>query len=147
FPKLRTLNLIGTGVTDVGLERFRAPQGLTRVFLDGTQVTEAGAKRLRSTLPGCQVSWEPRRNADAERRAAERVLELGGTASVTAPVQVRDVRSIGDLPGGGFFLYAAGLSGRAVTDSDLEYLEPLWAIRRLDLSRTGVGDAGLVHLR
>ncbi|MHC4503152.1 MAG: hypothetical protein ACYTFI_07605, partial [Planctomycetota bacterium] len=53
------LYLIGTGVTDAGLEHLKGSTRLKRLWLAGTRVTSAGVERLKEALPRAEIVWEP----------------------------------------------------------------------------------------
>jgi hypothetical protein len=107
--------------------------------------------------------------AAGERRAAERVLALGGKLTVRAgdrllnalaagtdpgpmAVQVGDRaiathETVQELPAGPFQVVAVSFAGNYVyTDDGLKHLTPLANLAGLSLTGTRVGDAGLGHL-
>jgi hypothetical protein len=55
FPKLRMLDLRGTGVTDAGVARLASCAGLAEVDLRDTAVSDAGAERLARALPKLNI--------------------------------------------------------------------------------------------
>ena len=56
FPKLRTLDLRETRVTDKGVPHIRTLKGLERLDIRGTRITENGLQELRRALPDCEIS-------------------------------------------------------------------------------------------
>ena len=50
-----SIHLIGTQVTDAGLEHLKGLTSLQRLDLTGTQVTGAGVKMLKQALPNCSI--------------------------------------------------------------------------------------------
>ncbi|EAQ80731.1 hypothetical protein [Blastopirellula marina] len=53
--KLEELDLSGTSVTDVGVERLVAYKGLKLLTLTGSQVSADGVKLLRKRMIGCRI--------------------------------------------------------------------------------------------
>ncbi len=53
---LKTLNLEGTEVTDAALQTLQTMKGLKRIALARTKVTADGADKLKSALPGVEIS-------------------------------------------------------------------------------------------
>jgi hypothetical protein len=49
--------------TDAGLANLKGLTKLQSLNLWGTQVTDAGVKKLRRALPNCKILWKPRRPA------------------------------------------------------------------------------------
>jgi serine/threonine protein kinase/Leucine-rich repeat (LRR) protein len=83
---------------------------------------------------------------DGDRRAAERVLSLGGKATVREAGREREVRQEMTLPAGDFRLVSADLAKTAVADADLALLGGLRELKELRLTDTGVGDRGVARL-
>ena len=50
-----TIDLAGTQVTDTGLIHLQKVNGLARLVLRNTQVTDEGVKKLRLALPNCKI--------------------------------------------------------------------------------------------
>ncbi len=110
--------------------------------------------------------------SDPDRRAAEWVLSIGGSITITENGQERPIAAVGDLPRGAFELTSVGLphtpkvsnAGLAafkdnknliafdlgvtqVSDAGLKYFKDCKNLWHLDLSGTQVSDAGLAHLK
>ena len=106
---------------------------------------------------------------DAERRAAEWVLSLGGTVEIVQDAVIQRVNTTGELPSGPFFVIAivlmrcqspvdlARLQGMTrlqrlhLVDSriergSLQYIEGLYTLRELNLHRVNVADADLCYI-
>ncbi len=47
---------MNTGVTDTGLVHLQRMSRLERLRLEGTMVTDEGAKRLQQSLPHCKIT-------------------------------------------------------------------------------------------
>jgi len=59
LPKLRSLDLRDTCVTDAGLGHLKGLSQLETLVLTNTRVTAEGIRRLQQALPDCRVIWEP----------------------------------------------------------------------------------------
>ena len=53
---LRSLHLLGTGVSDAGLRHLAAFKGLTQLILDIDNVSSEGIRIIRTALPALDVS-------------------------------------------------------------------------------------------
>ena len=49
--------LSDTNVTDAGLEHLKSCHHLHKIWLGGSNVTEAGVSKLRQELPECEIEW------------------------------------------------------------------------------------------
>lgn len=86
--------------------------------------------------------------ANADRRAAEWVLSIGGTVWVAVGEAGRLVATAPDLPREPFQLLAITLLGNAkVTDAGLEHCRDCVHLQELNLGATAVSDEGLKHFR
>lgn len=53
---LKTIDLGGcTALTDAGLEQLKSLAGLKRLYVDGTQVTDAGVRDFVASVPDCEI--------------------------------------------------------------------------------------------
>ena len=85
-------------------------------------------------------------NAEADRKAAEYVLLLGGTVRVNGAEAI--IKAIGDLPREPFRLTHVRLGdNKQVTDAGLANFKDCQNIAHLNLDRTQVTDAGLAHFK
>ena len=77
LPRLRHLNLAGTGITDGGLEVVRRLPTLESIVLTGTRVTDAGMTNLAAceNLQAVDLSWT--RTGDGAIRAFAGKRKLG----------------------------------------------------------------------
>jgi len=57
-PQLETLYLAGIPITDDDLGLMINLDNLKSIYLLRTQVSEAGARRLKAALPDCDVRWQ-----------------------------------------------------------------------------------------
>lgn len=55
FTNLRSLNLMDTSITDVGLKELKALKSLRHVILFDTVVTNEGAKALQKAMPNLTI--------------------------------------------------------------------------------------------
>ena len=56
LPRLQTLNLGGTKVTDAGLLYLKGLGSLETLNIRNTQVTDEGVKMLQEALPNCKIT-------------------------------------------------------------------------------------------
>ena len=56
MTQLKILNLRHTQITDAGLVHLEGMASLETLYLNGTQVSKAGVKQLRTALPDCAIS-------------------------------------------------------------------------------------------
>lgn len=90
---------------------------------------------------------QPKANADADRRGAGWVLSQGGFVTVAVKGERFDLRKGDLLPPAAFAIEGIDLAGiKTVSNDDLKQLPELKSLVELDLSGTGVTDAGLSHL-
>src|SRR4029077_19446304 len=92
-------------------------------------------------------SDQPGAADNAEGRAADWVLSLGGTVLVRVAGQEKKVGAGEKLPMEGFELLQIYVNEKAVTDAGLVNLKGLTDLNHLNLGGTDVTDAGLVHLK
>ena len=59
LAQLKKAYLVGSQITDKGVQNLEACVRLQKLYLDRTQVTEDGVKRLQQALPNCKIIWEP----------------------------------------------------------------------------------------
>ena len=167
---LQSLYLAGTPVSDTGLETFRECSGLSLLYLNGSKITDRSVDQLlgypklkilwvqktkvsaakyedlKKALPKCQITsdhgtYEP---VDADRKAAEWVLSLGGTVRVDGAE--RDIANAAELPKEPFRLTRLDLSSnKGLVDADLARVRGCQDLSALYLQGSAVTDAGLTH--
>ena len=78
LPRLRHLNLAGTGITDGGLEVVRRLPTLESIVLTGTRVTDAGMTNLAAceNLQAVDLSWTPTGDGAIRALAGKRKLGI-----------------------------------------------------------------------
>jgi serine/threonine protein kinase len=91
---------------------------------------------------------EAPRDANADRRAADWVLSVGGKIRIRQDEQERDAEAKKDVPTAPFQVVGVELDNKQeVDDSGLEHLRGLTSLTHLHLHQTRVSDAGLSHLK
>jgi serine/threonine protein kinase/Leucine-rich repeat (LRR) protein len=170
LTKLRGIELHRTPITDTGLMHLKELTNLTSLGVERTKVTPAGLDALRKAMPKCAINgkkWE----GDADRRAAEWVLSIGGSVSIVVDGQLRGVSALKDLPTQPFRVHRVDLWGNPRvdevglahleglselhevelaglrTDRELRVFKNLPQLRWLSLHQAQIGDAGLEHLK
>ena len=93
-----------------------------------------------AVLPGCGKAKQ-----SEDRVVAEMVIARGGIVTVQG-TEV-PAKTVAKLPKGEFVVARVDLTGKPVSDSDLEQIKTLTHLRQLNLAETHVTDAGLVHLK
>jgi serine/threonine protein kinase len=149
--QLGLLDLGGTQVSDTGLAYLKDCQNLRTLNIAKTKVTAKGVTELAKSLPQCQITWdgdtiEPTVNLEADRKAAEWVLSIGGVVRVNGELYP-DLRDAKDLPKGPFRLTGVLLEDKHIKDSDLTILKDYNKLEVLNLCRTAVTDAGMANFR
>ena len=87
-------------------------------------------------------------DTDPERRAAEWVLEIGGTVVLKSEAGTAEISQVNELPAGDFTVLQIDLGGnQLLRDADLARLKGLAELSRIDISDTQVTDQGLLHLQ
>jgi len=144
LTQLQTLNLEGTSITAVGLDRLSTVASLKTIDLGSLQVADGAVEALKAALPNAEIRWNP----NNERQTAEWVIQQKGVVSVISPdgEQVNKINDAAKLPAGRFQLREARLDGTAVTDADLKRFKGLTRLEVLGLMNTAVTNAGIVEI-
>ncbi len=82
---------------------------------------------------------------DAERRAAQWVLRLGGTVEIVRDVAVQRVDSTGELPSGPFIVTTIALI-RCQSPVDLAQLQGMTQLQRINLAGSRIEHGSLQHI-
>lgn len=143
LPKLSTVFLEETQVTDAGLEHLEGMTNLSILDLRSTEVTDAGLEHLKGLiglsflfLGETHVTGAGLEHLQGLNKLG--ILDLGGTQVGDAGLEhLQGMTELTELR----------LEDTQVTDAGLEYLKGLTNLTLLDLSGTQVTDAGLVHLK
>ena len=140
---LEVLNLYRTSVTNAGLAKLQSLKQLTDLDVRYTRVTSNGLEALRAAVP---------RHSRALRRicrcASERALELAKPSGTTDEAIAAWVKALGgntEMRGG--HLVAVNLSSTTISDTQLQYLDDLSSLEKLDLQVTQIGDLGMEPVR
>jgi hypothetical protein len=56
---LDVLWLDRSDVTDEAIGHLATARCMSRLYVRGTRITEAGVKRLQQALPDCEIKWSP----------------------------------------------------------------------------------------
>jgi hypothetical protein len=59
IPRLETVDLSQTMISDASIDSLAACTGLRRLDVSDTYVTQGGYEQLCESLPGCEVVWQP----------------------------------------------------------------------------------------
>ena len=70
LPKLNTLNLAITAISDAGLVHLKPLKNLKTLDLTETAITPAGIADLQSALPDCKIAWDDPAKATSPPPAA-----------------------------------------------------------------------------
>ena len=168
FSQFLVLILANTKVTDAGLEHLKNLSKLQWLYLDGTNVTDKGVKKLQQALPKCEINWS------AASRTYGPVSTVGDPGVLSPPpvpvvapntfdrspgMPTGEAKAIAEIEriGGAVWFDSKGPGKRAiivsyppkdVTNEQLAPLEQLPMLRSLSLHfGTKITDAGLVHLK
>ncbi|MDR3636040.1 MAG: hypothetical protein P4L84_19715 [Isosphaeraceae bacterium] len=143
FPRLRSLDLMGTRVTDAGVSRLVSHLGaLQTLDLMGTKVTDAVLEpigRLK-TLRGLGLHGTFVTNAGMERVGMMETLErvnLGDTG--VTDDGLRRLRGLTRLR-------VLGLEATGISDEGLRSLRAMTSLRDINLGTTPITDEGLKQL-
>jgi hypothetical protein len=170
FRKLNTLILSETQITDQGLDKLTTLSELRQLTVERTRVTSAGVAKLKEALPQCQIFAAE----SPERNLALWALGKGGRVAVVAAGSqvVVDVKEPSNLPQAPFHVQGLAFEERAFADGEIPYyiqsprletislqrckisepafrsiVERVPTLKRLILSNTSVGDAGVTRIK
>jgi hypothetical protein len=132
---LRTLSLVDTEITTLAALRWNDLPRLKRVDVSGTRISHVELQQLRKNHPGIEIThrffdqigkprWSPRNHLVVRDKVRE--FHLACLDGWTA-------------------LRHINFSGSDITDDGLAHLGGC-PLETVDLSRTAIGDAGLVHV-
>jgi Leucine-rich repeat (LRR) protein len=142
YPKIESLNLSLTAITDAGLKHIAELTQLTDLNLNGTNVTGRGLEHLVD-LPKLQNLQLLGTSIEAGQ--LEWLARLTSLTCVRLPSEAVDDRTaaiLGRLPR----LQLLDLSQSRITDDGLARLASLVELRDLSLSDTAITDVGVSHL-
>ena len=142
---IKTVNLAGTSVTDVGLTNLKSLSSLKEIDLGAMQFDDTTVAAVQRSLPDCNI----KRSLASQRETATWVLASGGRVTVTTPdgVVMNDLRVAADLPQGPFTILGVRLAEQSdIGDGELAHFRGLAKLERLQLARTSVSDKGIEHI-
>jgi Leucine-rich repeat (LRR) protein len=142
---------------DGELEVFEKASGMrltTRKFTltrGGRETVEVRLEEVRAKKPAVAAgAWSGKQDkarGDADRRAAEWVLSVGGVATIRMEGQDQEIAPGKGLPAGRFQVLVVDLrDNKQVSDAGLAHLQGLANLHSLWLDGTRLSDAGLAHL-
>jgi serine/threonine protein kinase/WD40 repeat protein/phage FluMu protein Com len=147
--------IVGCGNGDVhvldttdGRILHRVP-GHTNVT-QGVAISADGTQVLSGSWDGTVKLWtfEPKAAADPDRKAAEWVPPIGGKVTVRVGDKEQEVRVAKDTSAGEFQVIKIDCSENPrITDAGLKNLVGLKNLNWLNLCRTTLTDAGMIHLK
>ncbi len=146
---LTMVQLDRTKLTDSGLAVLATCPNLQEVLVRGTAVTPAGIAAFRTKRPVCKV-WEDGEPADADRKAAEWVVAVGGTLHVNGTEEIGggEIKAAADLPIKPFRLTRVSLpNNKQLTDGELARFADCKHLKVVDFTGAAVGDEGLRHFK
>ena len=168
LPNLRALSLGGLNWTTKEVEALAKLPHLRELYLTyvvAPDTAEPDYAAVQAALPNCHIEtgqeaaieayfrWrsevlgEPHALTDPDRRAAEWVLSVGGTAYLLVDGQPQYLGPDWKLPQGPFHVTGVQLADNPrVTDAGLANLAGLSRLEYLNLQGTPITDAGLAHL-
>lgn len=142
FPKLASLELYMTGITDRGLEQVNGLTGLQKLNLSQTKVTDAGLEHLKGLTELAELTLSRTDVTDAGLKHLQGLTGLRRLILYRTKVTDRGMSHLRGLTG----LKDLWLWDTTVGDEGLAHLEGLTALEKLHLGSTPVTDAGLKHL-
>jgi len=119
FSRVTSLELVGTNVTDAGLEHLKGSTGLKSLNLADTNVTDAGLEHLKGLTGLTQLDVTSPKITDSGVKALNGLTELKRLC----------------------------LGGEKITDAGMKHLRGLTGLKILVLSGTSVTESGLKELR
>jgi hypothetical protein len=149
-------------LSPVFVERWKLPLGKkSREALKGVDwkqkdlspsaiLASLPADELPASLKSVLSALLPPEVIAANRKAAEKVIDLGGSVNLVVDGDESSARSLAELPAGAFEVRRISFEygNRKVTDASLEVLKGLSGLRELGLGGVeGVSNAGVAHVK
>jgi serine/threonine protein kinase/Leucine-rich repeat (LRR) protein len=134
-------------------DKFTLARGGKEIVKVSRALAKADDRPRTANVPAATTtesarSDPPDSDANADRRAIEYLLSIGGQIGILVDDQYRGVRTIAELPEGPFRLTLANLRYNSnVTDDGLASFKNCKNLTYLDLYDTQVGDAGLAYFK
>jgi hypothetical protein len=143
LPKLDTLDLSGTHVSDAGLASLERQIQLTFLNLDQTKITDASLEHLKGLSNLQELSLVNTRVTDAGLAYLEKLTKLQVLVLDQTPITNAGLAHLKNLKQ----LHSLSLHGTRLTDDCLNNLASLRSVQELDISRTAITSAGLRRLK
>jgi hypothetical protein len=134
--KIRSLDLVGTDVTDKALKQVAELRNLTKLELQNTKVTHEGLKELAGLTKLTELGLSESQLSDANLRVLRQIGLLHCLNQAESHERPKSAEQITSL----------ALCRSPVTDAGLRELATLKNLTWLDLRDTRVADAGLKEL-
>jgi serine/threonine protein kinase len=157
LPELQSIDIDNVAINDNQLHAFAEIPKLERLSITRCpNVTESGVRYLKQRLPQCVIESDlidleavPHIvDYDAERRAAEWVLSIGGTVSLRdkqdEPLSFEG-ETLPDLP---FVVESVAISGTRFANDDLSKLTKCSRLRRIAVTdlKSQLNKSGISHI-
>jgi Leucine-rich repeat (LRR) protein len=143
LPKLDTLDLSGTNVSDAGLTSLEGLTQLNFLNLDQTKITGAGLEHLKGLSNLQELSLRKTRVSDAGLAYLEKLSKLQVLALDQTHITNPGLACLKNLKQ----LHTLSLRGTQLTDDCLDNLASLSHVQKLDISETLITNPGLRRLK
>ncbi len=143
LPKLDTLDLSGTHVSNAGLASLEGLAQLAFLNLDQTKITDAGLEHLKGLTNLQELSLGNTRVTDAGLAHLEKLSKLQLLVLDQTPITNAGLAHLKNLKQ----LQTLNLQGTQLTDDCLNYFAMLSHVQKLDISETTITSAGLRRLK
>jgi serine/threonine protein kinase/Leucine-rich repeat (LRR) protein len=152
IPGLQMLRLSHSGVTDEDISDLANLPRLEFLSVKDSKLSLPAIQSLQKALPATRIesdfgTFDPVDPSamSTDRRAAERVLALGGQINIHRESN-GSLEFVSELPLESFQLVTVQVSSTGVTDDDLKYLQGLTSLTSLSMWDTEITDRGLANL-
>jgi Leucine-rich repeat (LRR) protein len=143
LPRLRSLFLAGSRITDTGLANIESLSELECISLGDTGITDAGLQHFQNLRKLRSLYLSDTRVTGSGFEHLQGMAKLEDLNLRNCPLVGENLRWLRQLP-----LHELNLDGcRDVTDSGLQYLRSMSNLYDLSLEDTAITDAGLKNLQ
>ncbi len=143
LPKVDTLDVSGTGVSNAGLASLEGLRQLVFLKLDQTKISDAGLEHLKGLSNLQELSLENTRITDDGLAYLAKLSKLQVLVLDQTPVTDAGLAQLKELKQ----LHTLSLQGTRVGNDCLNYLAALPHLQELDISKTAITSAGLWRLK
>jgi thiol-disulfide isomerase/thioredoxin len=140
---LQELDLCGTEITDAGLKKLRELKTLQYLDLSYVQVTDAGLKELREWKDLRRLTLNGSHVTEAGLKELKSMAKLQSLNLSGLEIKAAGLKDLKELPQ----LHNLDLSHTGITDVMLKQLQGMDELHGLNLSNTQITDAGLKELK